>query len=104
MRHVFANRITFLIAILLVLAAVLFAYVRSAEIVIVPEEQLDADVGQNELIEDLADFEWETLGDDVYSAQPAGCHGRDGTGEETRYPRSAATPQICSSQTVGVPI
>lgn len=86
MRHVFANRITFLIAILLVLAAVLFAYVRSAEIVIVPEEQLDADVGQDEPIEDLADFEWETLGDGVYSAQCAGCHGSDGTGQEGLYP------------------
>lgn len=77
MRHNYANRIVYLIAGLLVLVSLLFAWVRSAQVVFTTERTTDA---LYEEVTSIQDFDWQLLGEHVYTVNCRSCHGTDGEG------------------------
>jgi mono/diheme cytochrome c family protein len=89
MRHFIANVATYTIAVLLVVGAALFAWMRSAQLVIVDEGTVlaaaDPDYARG--------FDWEALGRASYERNCAVCHGRDGRGWD-QYPGVGHTAQL----------
>jgi mono/diheme cytochrome c family protein len=81
MRHFVANLATYAIALFLALGAGMFAWVRSARIVIVDEAAV---LARHEPAGDQP-FAWEALGESSYVRNCANCHGSDGGGWD-QYP------------------
>jgi mono/diheme cytochrome c family protein len=81
MRHVFANIATYTLAILLIVGAAVFAWVRSQQLLLSDEStelaRYDPAPG--------ATFRWESLGGAVYRRNCLNCHGGDGGGWD-QYP------------------
>lgn len=74
MRHVYVNRATYILSALLILATVLFAWLRSNNIVLFVRDEPDAEGAVA-----LADiFSWFEQGEAVYRESCAGCHERLG--------------------------
>ena len=78
MRHVIANLATYALAVGLVAGAALFAWGRSAQLVIATE----ADVEPSETVppRSVTAFAWREFGADVYRANCQNCHTVDGSG------------------------
>lgn len=78
MRHLVANIATYALVAGLALGAALFAWARSAQLVIATE----ADVEPSETVEitDLTAFDWRDFGERVYVANCQNCHTVDGSG------------------------
>jgi mono/diheme cytochrome c family protein len=93
MRHAYAYRIAYVIAAMLVLTSLFFAWIRSQQIVIVPEEDILAD----EEVTDIADFEWQALGANTYDTNCATCHGSEGQGRDV-YPGLQGTPGLLAAE------
>lgn len=89
MRHLLANLATYLIAALLVTGAALFAWVRSAQLVLSEERTVLA--GFHPAAAD--EFRWERLGSDSYVRNCANCHGRAGEGWD-QYPGLGHTARL----------
>jgi mono/diheme cytochrome c family protein len=81
MRHFLVNLATYLIAAVIVLGAGLFAWVRSAQLVLSDETTVLAKYAPVEAHE----FEWQALGVFGYERNCANCHGRAGGGWD-QYP------------------
>jgi mono/diheme cytochrome c family protein len=95
LRHLYVYRVAYTIGALLVLASLFFAWIRSEEIIVVPEEEVvDAEF---EDIADIAEFDWQPLGQEVYDADCAACHGGDGQGRD-EYPSLAHTPALFAAE------
>ena len=87
MRHIYAYRITYIIAALLIAAAAFFAWIQSEEIAIVADETDEREVPVDpDRITELADFDWEELGETVYIQECSACHQPDGEGTPDLYP------------------
>ena len=82
MRHLLANIVTYTIAALLLAGAALFAWLRSAQVVIADEATV---LARFEPVPEAHDFEWRELGGRSYVANCLNCHGRDGQGWD-QYP------------------
>ncbi len=89
MRHVVANLATYLIATLLLLGAVAFAWGRSAQLEISTEEAVWDQYQSNE--ENA--FPWFKAGAASYVSNCANCHGRDGRGWD-QYPALEQTSRV----------
>ena len=76
MRHFLGNIAIYLIALFLVGAATLFAWIRSSQIVISNEETVLARF----VVDDDQEFKWSQLGERAYLRNCANCHGSDGRG------------------------
>lgn len=63
MRHVYVNRTTYILTLLLVMGALLFAWVRSNDIVFLAQEERV-----------VQEYDWQQLGSQVFSDSCAGCH------------------------------
>lgn len=81
MRHYLANLATLTIAAFLIVGAALFAWMRSAQIVISDEETL---LARYEAI-GAPETRWVELGEHSYASNCSNCHGRDGRGWD-QYP------------------
>lgn len=84
MRHLVANIAIYAIAGLLLGGAALFAYARSAQLVLSDEEAVLARFDPSPEL----DFEWETIGGGSYIRNCMNCHGREGEGWD-QYPAVA---------------
>lgn len=80
MRHFLANLATYLIVAFLAAAAVLFGWMRSAQIVVADEPTVLA-----RFTPGPESFEWEELGEESYERNCANCHGAEGRGWD-QYP------------------
>jgi mono/diheme cytochrome c family protein len=89
MRHFIANVATYVIAVLLIGGAALFAWMRSAQLALTDERTILAQFEPAR----VAGFEWETLGKLAYERNCANCHGRDGTGWD-QYPGVGHTSRL----------
>ena len=89
MRHFIANVATYTIAVLLIAGAALFAWMRSAQLVVVNEAAVlaaaDPDAAHA--------FDREALGRASYERNCLMCHGRDGRGWD-QYPGLGGTARI----------
>jgi mono/diheme cytochrome c family protein len=81
MRHFLANVATYTIAAMLLVGAALFAWMRSAQLVITDEAAVLARYEPTPAHE----FRWEELGSDSYVRNCANCHGTEGEGWD-QYP------------------
>lgn len=81
MRHFIANVATYTIATWLVVGAILFAWMRSAQLVLSNEPGVLARYEPAPAHE----FEWQELGARSYLSNCAACHGREGEGWD-QYP------------------
>lgn len=81
MRHLLANIAIYTISAILVLGAVAFAWLRSAQITLSNESTVLARFDAAE----IADFSWADLGEDSYRRNCAACHGPGGGGWD-QYP------------------
>jgi mono/diheme cytochrome c family protein len=77
MRHIYANRTVYLIAALLVLVSLLFAWLRSAQVILTTERTIDALFADATSLEA---FDWEALGEHSYAVNCRSCHGAEGRG------------------------
>lgn len=83
MRHLLANIATYGLALGLMLAAALWAWGRSAQLVVARAPALEADSLARVASADA--FAWAALGAHVYRANCQNCHGAQGTGRDV-YP------------------
>ena len=81
MRHFIANIATYAIAALLVTGAAVFAWIRSAQVVITDEATALAQYEPQR----STSFEWQELGALSYERNCMNCHGRNGEGWD-QYP------------------
>lgn len=77
MRHIYANRIAYIIAGLLVLLSLLWAWVRSSQVIFTTERTVDAVYAE---VASPQDFDWEALGEASYTVNCRSCHGSEGYG------------------------
>lgn len=70
MRHVYVNRATYLLATLLVLSALIFAWVRSSDVVIASAREREESAAVEEA------FAWREQGADIFRSDCSGCHER----------------------------
>lgn len=89
MRHFLVNLATYTIAALIALGAALFAWVRSAQLVVSEE----ATVLARHAPAEAHGFEWQALGAGSYVRNCAACHGRDGGGWD-QYPGVGHTARL----------
>ncbi|GAB5537276.1 MAG: hypothetical protein Rubg2KO_35250 [Rubricoccaceae bacterium] len=78
MRHVLANLATYALAVGLAVGAALFAWGRSAQLVIATEA--DVELAETVPPESERAFAWRGFGEDVYLANCQNCHTVDGSG------------------------
>jgi mono/diheme cytochrome c family protein len=90
MRHYLANIATVTIATFLIVGAALFAWMRTAQIVIADEATL---LGRYAPAAERAG--WLELGQRSYASNCSNCHGRDGTGWD-QYPGVGHTSRLFS--------
>lgn len=83
MRHFFANLAVYVLAGALLLLSVIFAWIRSEQVVLATEGAIESP--RHAEVSHPQDFPWEEIGERVYVANCAACHAIDGTGRET-YP------------------
>jgi len=78
MRHLLANAVTYALVAGLVLGAALFAWARSAQLVVATE----ADIEPSRTIppSSVTAFEWRAFGEDTYLRNCQNCHTVDGSG------------------------
>jgi mono/diheme cytochrome c family protein len=89
MRHLVANIVTYAIAGLLVLGAGVFAWVRSAQVVLTDEATLAARFAPTPAYE----FRWQEQGERSYIRNCASCHGGAGEGWD-QYPPLDETAEL----------
>jgi mono/diheme cytochrome c family protein len=89
MRHFLANIATYTIALLLIGGAALFAWMRSAQLVLTDEETMVAGFDPDW----AAQFDWRDLGARSYRANCLNCHGADGEGWD-QYPGIGHTGRL----------
>lgn len=89
MRHILGNIAIYLIVLILVGAATLFAWIRSSQLVISNEETVIArfDAGSEQ------QFKWSQFGERSYLRNCANCHGSDGQGWD-QYPALNHTTRL----------
>jgi mono/diheme cytochrome c family protein len=80
-RHVLANIATYAIAVMLIVGAALFAWMRASQLALANETVMLA--GFEPAPEH--DFDWEALGEEVYASNCLTCHGAGGAGWD-QYP------------------
>jgi mono/diheme cytochrome c family protein len=81
MRHFLANVVVYVIAVLIVLGAALFAWMRASQLVVSDEKAV---IGQYAAVAERARHA-AALGRESYRRNCANCHGRDGEGWD-QYP------------------
>jgi mono/diheme cytochrome c family protein len=89
MRHFLANVVTYTIAFLLIAGAGLFAWMRSAQVVISNERTV---LARHEP-EPVRAFDWRALGERSYVSNCLSCHRRNGQGWD-QYPGLGHTPRL----------
>lgn len=82
MRHIYTNLATYVIAAWLLLGSLVFAWIRSEQVVLSDEPQV---LTVYEAAATLDEFEWERLGALGYTSNCANCHGAQGQGWDA-YP------------------
>lgn len=95
MRHVLANLAVYAIAVLILLGATFFAWIRSSQLVLSDERSVMARYESATEHE----FQWPVLGRDSYRRNCANCHGRHGEGWD-QYP-GLAQAGVFASETAG---
>lgn len=70
MRHVYVNRATYILASLLVVSVLIFAWVRSHDVVIAAAEDRGAEATAEQ------DWEWRESGEEIFRSDCSGCHQR----------------------------
>ena len=78
MRHVVANLATYALVASLAVAVALFAWGRSAQLVVATEA--DVEPAQTVAVTSPAAFDWRAFGESVYAANCQNCHTADGSG------------------------
>ena len=89
MRHFLANIATYSIAVLLVGGAALFAWMRSAQVMLSDERTL---LARYEPVQGH-EFDWAELGSRSYASNCRNCHGGEGQGWD-EYPSLGHTPRL----------
>ena len=93
MRHVLANLFTYALIAGLVIGAVLFAWARSAQLVIATETEVEPAAVASELLHDTA-FDWYDFGAYTYRANCQNCHTADGSGRGMYPPVQRMTAHL----------
>lgn len=92
MRHVLANLATYALVAGLAVGAALFAWGRSAQLVIATEA--DVEPSQTIAITSPGAFEWRAFGEAVYVANCQNCHTADGSGRGMYPPVQNLAPHL----------
>lgn len=92
MRHFLANIVTYSIAIFLLAGATVFAWMRSAQVVVTSESAVLAAYEPRA----GAEFQWQELGASSYRRNCMNCHGAEGQGWD-QYPGLERFPAIYAS-------
>lgn len=92
MRHVLANLAAYVLVAGLLLGAVLFAWVRSEQLLIAKATAVEPEAYASAT--DAEAFEWEAFGERVYGANCQNCHTVDGSGRGMYPPVQGMTAHL----------